>query len=58
VMTNGGPDEATTTVVFHMVRKGFREQDIAMAAAIGVLFFLFIIAISLVQRFVLRDKEA
>ncbi len=58
VMTNGGPNEATTTVVFHMVRKGFREQDIAMAAAIGVLFFLFIIAISLVQRFVLRDKEA
>lgn len=58
VMTNGGPDEATTTVVFHMVRKGFREQDIAMAAAIGVLFFLFIIAISLVQRYILRDKEA
>lgn len=58
VMTNGGPEDATTTVVFHMVRKGFREQDIAYAAAIGVLFFLFIIGISLVQRFVLRDKEA
>lgn len=58
VMTNGGPDDATTTVVFNMVRKGFREQDIAMASAIGVLFFLFIIGISLVQRFVLRDKEA
>ena len=43
VMTNGGPDDATTTVVFNMVRKGFREQDIAMASAIGVLFFLFII---------------
>ncbi|MCB0204695.1 MAG: sugar ABC transporter permease [Anaerolineae bacterium] len=58
VMTNGGPNDATTTVVFHMVRKGFREQDIAVAAAIGVLFFLFILAISMVQRFVLRDKEA
>ncbi len=57
-MTNGGPNDATTTVVFHMVRKGFREQEIAVASAIGVLFFLFILGISMVQRFVLRDKEA
>jgi ABC-type sugar transport system permease subunit len=58
VMTNGGPDDATTTVTFHMVRVGFREQDIAYAAAIGVIFFLFILAISLVQRYVLRNREA
>ena len=58
VMTNGGPNDATTTVVFHMVRKGFREQDIAVASAIGVLFFLFILGISMVQRFILRDQEA
>lgn len=58
VMTNGGPNDATTTVVFHMVRKGFREQDIAVAAAIGVLFFLFILGISLFQRYILRDQEA
>jgi multiple sugar transport system permease protein len=58
VMTNGGPNDATTTVVFHMVRKGFREQDIAVAAAIGVLFFLFILGISVLQRYVLRDQEA
>jgi ABC-type sugar transport system permease subunit len=57
-MTNGGPNDATTTVVFHMVRKGFREQDIAVAAAIGVLFFLFILGISVLQRYVLRDQEA
>jgi multiple sugar transport system permease protein len=58
VMTNGGPNDATTTVVFHMVRKGFREQDIAVASAIGVLFFLFILGISLFQRYILRDQEA
>jgi multiple sugar transport system permease protein len=56
VMTNGGPNDATTTVVFHMVRKGFREQDIAYAAAIGVIFFIFILAISLVQRTILREE--
>jgi multiple sugar transport system permease protein len=58
VMTNGGPDDATTTVTFHMVRVGFREQDIAYAAAIGVIFFMFILVISLVQRYILRDREA
>ncbi len=58
VMTNGGPNDSTTTVVFEMVRKGFREQDIAAAAAIGVLFFLFILGISLLQRRILRDQEA
>lgn len=58
VMTNGGPNDATTTVVFAMVRKGFREQDIAAAAAIGVLFFLFILTISLLQRRILRESEA
>lgn len=58
VMTNGGPNDATTTVTFHMVNVGFREQNIAYAAAIGVIFFLFILTVSLVQRYVLRDKEA
>jgi multiple sugar transport system permease protein len=58
VMTNGGPNDATTTVAFHMVREGFREQDIAYGSTIGVAFFLFILAVSLVQRYLTRDKEA
>jgi multiple sugar transport system permease protein len=58
VMTNGGPNGATSTVVFHMVQMGFREQNIAYASAIAVIFFLIILTVSLVQRFVLRRQEA
>jgi len=58
VMTNGGPNGATNTVVFEMVQKGFREQDIAYAAAISVIFFLIILIISLIQRRVLRTQES
>jgi multiple sugar transport system permease protein len=58
VMTNGGPNGATSTITFHMVQKGFREQDIAYASAIAVIFFLIIFGISMIQRFVLRKKEA
>jgi multiple sugar transport system permease protein len=55
VMTNGGPDDATSTVAFHMVRTGFREQDIAYASAISVVFLLIILAINLAQRRLTRD---
>ena len=58
VMTNGGPDNATTTTVFHMVRSGFREQNIAYASAIAVIFFLIIVAINLVQRQAVRERSA
>lgn len=55
VMTNGGPDDATSTVVFHMVRTGFREQNIAYASAISVVFFLIILGINFLQRRLVRD---
>jgi len=56
VMTNGGPDDATTTTIFHMFRNGFREQDIAYASAIAVVFFLIIVMINLIQRFAVRER--
>ena len=55
-MTQGGPEDATTTTVLRMVVKGYREQDIAYAAAITVVFFFIILAINLVQRRVLREE--
>jgi multiple sugar transport system permease protein len=41
-----------------MVRAGFREQDIAYASTIAVVFFLIIIAINLVQRYLVRERGA
>jgi len=58
VMTNGGPDDATTTTVFHMFRNGFREQDIGYASAIAVVFFLIIIVVNLIQRRAVRERSA
>jgi multiple sugar transport system permease protein len=58
VMTNGGPDNATTTTVFHMFRNGFREQDIGYASAIAVIFFLIIIGVNIVQRYATRERKA
>ena len=58
VLTNGGPDNATTTTVFHMFRNGFREQDIAYASAIAVIFFLIIVFVNLIQRRAVQEGSA
>ena len=58
VMTNGGPNGATSTIAFHMVQSGFREQNIAYGSAIAVIFFLIILGISMIQRVAMRQREA
>ena len=55
IMTNGGPNNATTTVVYHAVQRGFREQDIGYASAISVVFFVIVLVIALLQRRVLTQ---
>lgn len=57
VMTNGGPSDATSTVVYHAVEQGFRNQNIGYAAAISVVFFIIVLLIALVQRRVLTGEE-
>jgi multiple sugar transport system permease protein len=50
VLTGGGPRDATSTVIFHAVRVGFREQDIAYGSAMTLVFFLFVLLMSLAQK--------
>lgn len=56
VMTQGGPRDATTTVVFEAVRSGFQQQEMGYASAITLVFFLIIMAVTAVQRRMTRDK--
>ena len=57
VMTSGGPQDATSTLVYHAVRKGYREQDMGYGSAISLIFFLAVLAISLIQRRLTREKD-
>lgn len=50
VMTNGGPLDSTSTVVFHAVRSGFKDQDIGYGSTIALVFFGVVLAASVVQR--------
>ncbi len=57
VMTSGGPQDATSTLVYHAVRKGYREQDMGYGSAISLIFFLAVLTISLIQRRLTREKD-
>jgi multiple sugar transport system permease protein len=56
IMTNGGPLDATTTVVFQAVRIGYQQQQTAYASAISLVFFVLVLVVSLVQRYLTREK--
>lgn len=57
VMTQGGPDDATVTVMYHAVHHGFHEQNIAYGSTITVVFFLFILGIAFVQRRLITRRQ-
>ena len=55
VMTKGGPQDSTVTVVFHAVNTGFRQQRIGYGSAVTVLFFIIVVTIALIQRTLLKS---
>jgi multiple sugar transport system permease protein len=50
VMTQGGPNDATATLIYHAIRSGFREQDVAYGASVAVVYFLIVLGVALAQR--------
>lgn len=57
VMTQGGPLDSTTTVVYQAVESGFRQQETGYASAISLVFFAIVLTISAIQRFLTREKN-
>ena len=58
VMTRGGPLDSTTTVIFQAVQRGYAKQDIAYGSAISVVFFIMVLTVALIQRYVTRERVA
>jgi multiple sugar transport system permease protein len=57
LMTDGGPLDATTTLVYQAVRTGFQQQQTGYASAISLVFFVLVLMVSLIQRYLTRDKD-
>lgn len=56
VMTKGGPRDSTQTLVFQMVERGYGKQDISGGSTISVVLFMIVLTISLVQRWLTRER--
>ena len=57
VMTRGGPLDSTTTVIFQAVQRGFAKQDIAYGSAISVVFFIMVLTVALIQRYLTKGDD-
>jgi multiple sugar transport system permease protein len=58
VMTRGGPLDATQSIVFQAFIRGFEKQDIAGGSAISVILFVIVLTISLIQRYLTRERNS
>lgn len=56
ILTRGGPDNATTLLLYHLYEVGFKFWDTGYAAAITVLLVLVLASVALFQFFVLDKK--
>ena len=56
VMTKGGPQNSTITAIMYLYTQGFRQLKVGYASSIAVIFFIIVLAVSLIQRHFLKEK--
>lgn len=52
----GGPQDATLTVVFYLYRAAFKDFDMGYASAMAFVLFLIILALTVIQRKFFKDE--
>ncbi len=50
VMTDGGPNDATSTTVLYIYNQGFKSLKVGYATAVSVVFILIVLGVSIIQR--------
>jgi multiple sugar transport system permease protein len=58
IMTQGGPNDATTTVMYEAVKAAFEQQKMAKGAAMTVVFFVIVLLITIAQRMLVKEEKA
>lgn len=56
VMTDGGPSDSTLTISLHMYREGFNFFHMGYASAMAYVLFVIVLAVTLLQLRLLKDK--
>ncbi len=56
LLTNGGPNFSTNTIVFYMYEQGFSSLRFGYASVLAYVLFLIILLLSLIQKKVIREQ--
>jgi len=56
VMTNGGPNNSSSSPIFFIYNAAIVRVLFGYASAIGVLLFLLILVITVIQRFIIKER--
>lgn len=57
IMTQGGPENSTTTVMYQTVTTAFNQGNIGRASAMTVIFFVIVVGVTLIQRAVIKEER-
>lgn len=57
VLTQGGPLDSTSTLVFQSFTRGYQRQEIGYGSAISFVFFVLVLVIALIQRSMTKRLE-
>ena len=57
VITQGGPLDSTSTLVFQAFRTGYTQQQTGYASSISMIFFALVLGVSMIQRYLTRDND-
>ena len=57
VMTGGGPSHSTYTMVYNIYETGTVNWEIGLASTMAIVFAIFVMALTVIQSILTRDKE-
>jgi multiple sugar transport system permease protein len=57
-MTQGGPLQSTVSVLYFMYEEGFKWWNLGFASAIAFVLFALMFAVTMLQLYVARMREA
>lgn len=56
IMTQGGPQDSTKTLVYYIYQEGFQFRNVGYSSTIAVVFFLLVITVSMLMKRILKQK--
>lgn len=57
VMTGGGPDHSTYTIVYDIYQTGTVNWEMGLASTMAIIFTIFVVVLTIIQNILTKDKE-